>query len=139
MISINKCEGILCGTDYDCASGSCIAKSCSNDKNCGTHLTSEYNKCDATKCIGNEDCKSFNGNKTCIMGYCSKFYNCATSPMAASKRCKAVDCTEDSQCFSNSCRSGLCVDNYYDSKKGSSLALMIFIPLLILIVIGGVI
>ena len=138
---MKKCEGLFCSAlGVECVTGICIQNSCSADKTCATHQTAIKEKCEGVMCMSSDECVLNNDkNRTCFGGFCSKNANCSTSTKSSTSRCKGVECEKDSHCLSGRCTSGLCLDASYDSKSGSKVALLIFIPLLLIVIIGGAI
>lgn len=136
---MKKCEGLYCSAlGVECVTGICIQNSCSADKTCASHQSAIKEKCEGVMCISGDECvlKS-DKNRTCFQGFCSKSDICSSSAKSSSSRCKGVECTKDSQCLSSRCSSGVCLDDSYDSKTGAKVALFIFVPLFIIVIIGG--
>ena len=138
---LKKCEGMFCSAiGVECVTGICIQNSCSADKTCATHQNAIKEKCEGVMCMSADECVHNNDkNRTCFDGLCSKLANCSTSTKASTSRCKGIECTKDSHCISNKCSTEVCIDASNDSKSGAKIALLIFLPLLLIILIGGAI
>jgi hypothetical protein len=54
-------------------------------------------------CVSNEECKSFNGNRTCIGGICSANITCASHAAAINKKCFGVNCSSNAECLDRTC------------------------------------
>lgn len=136
-----KCDGLFCsGNQNECLAGNCIQNSCSADKTCATHQTAIKDKCEGVMCISSDECVlDYDKNRTCFEGYCSKSAACSTSSKSSTSRCNNVECSQDSNCLSKKCNSGLCAAASKEWSQAAILGLVISLPLIIMVLIGGVV
>ena len=126
----NRCAGVFCAYDYQCASGKCLNKFCTpmNDftTNCNSDSTAICGKCPGLKCVkSTEDTNYF--KYQCQLGCGTEDglnYKCTDCTCdfdnIKSKICVGKYCEKDEECLSGKCLGHYCTDPKDDKKTCSN-------------------